>query len=146
LATCSGRFRTSEFASGSFRPIADIRLWCEVRSMENRPLKHALPILLGAAGLIGGVVGYAIRSSEWIRPVAPRTASNDRIVDKALDIYGHGKLSREGIRRSYDLNVVYLPNMTCVGFNLLPGTAGGDDTMCLDKSGQHVVLTYRDGD
>jgi hypothetical protein len=34
--------------------------------------------------------------------------------------------------------------MTCVGFNLLPGAAGGDDTMCLDKSGK-VVLTYRDG-
>lgn len=114
--------------------------------MENRPFMHGLPILLGAAALIGGVVGYAIRSSEWTRPVAPRTAFGDPIVDKALDIYGHGKLSREAIRRSHDLNIVYLPTMTCVGFNLLPGTAGGDDTMCLDKSGQHVVLTYRNGD
>ena len=114
--------------------------------MENRPFAHSLPILLGAAALIGGVVGYAIRSSEWMRPVAPRTAFGDPIVAKALDIYGHGKLSRGAIRKSYDLNVVYFQAKTCVGFNVLPGTAGGDDTMCLDKSGQHVVLTYRSGD
>jgi hypothetical protein len=80
-----------------------------------------------------------------MRPVAPRTAlRHDPLVERALDLYGHGKLSREAIRKSNDLNVVYLPNMTCVGFNLLPGAAGGDDTMCLDKSGK-VVLTYRDG-
>jgi hypothetical protein len=53
---------------------------------------------------------------------------------------------REEIRQSNDINVVYLPTMTCVGFNLLPGTAGGDDTICLDKSGQEVVLKYRDGE
>jgi hypothetical protein len=81
-----------------------------------------------------------------MRPVAPRTAFNDPIVDKALDIYGNGKLSRESIRKSSDLNVVYLPTMTFVGFNVLPGAAGGDDTICLDKSGQRVVLKYRDGD
>lgn len=67
-------------------------------------------------------------------------------MNKALDIYGHGKVSREDLRKSFDLNVVYLPTMTCVGFNLLPGTAGGSDTMCFDKSGQRVVLKYRNGD
>jgi hypothetical protein len=102
--------------------------------------------MLGAAGLVGCVVGYAVRSTEWMRAVAPRTAFRDPIVDKALDIYGHGKVSRERLRKSYDLNVVYLPSMTCVGFNLLPGTAGGDDTICLDKSGKRVVLTYTNGD
>ena len=105
-----------------------------------------MQIMLGAAGLVGCVVGYAVRSAEWMRPVAPRTAFTDPIVDKALDIYGHGKLSRDAVRKSRDVNVVYLPSMTCVGFNLLPGTAGGDDTICLDKSGTRVVLAYRDGD
>ena len=113
--------------------------------MKEPNLRASLPLLLGLAGLIGAVIGYAVRSSEWMRPVAPRTAfRDDPIVEKALDVYGHGKLSREAILKSNDLNVVYLPNMTCVGFNLLPGTAGGDDTMCLDKTGK-VVLTYRDG-
>lgn len=73
-------------------------------------------------------------------------ASDDQIINKALDIYGHGKVSRENLRKSYDLNVVYLPQMTCVGFNLRPGTAGGDDTLCLDKAGQRVVLQYTNGD
>jgi hypothetical protein len=114
--------------------------------MENRLSKRTLPILLVGAGLIGGVVGYTVRSSEWMRPIAPRTAFRDPIVDKALDIYGHGKVSREEIRRSNDINVVYLPTMTCVGFNLLPGTLGGDDTMCFDPSGQRVVLQHRNGD
>src|SRR4051812_13610378 len=72
--------------------------------------------------------------------------SEEAIVNKALDIYGHGKVSREDLRKSFDINVVYLPTMTCVGFNLLPGTAGGDETMCFDKSGQNVVITYRNGD
>ena len=114
--------------------------------MQDLHLRGRLPLLLGAAGLLGMVIGYMVRSSEWMRPTAPRTAFRDPVVDRALDIYGHGKLSREAIRKSYDINVVYLPTMTCVGFNLLPGTAGGDDTMCLDKSGQRVVLKYRDGD
>jgi hypothetical protein len=73
-------------------------------------------------------------------------ASDEQIVNKALDIYGHGKVSREDLRRSYDINVVYLPQMTCVGFNLKPGTAGGDDALCLDKAGQRVVLQYTNGD
>ena len=72
--------------------------------------------------------------------------SDEPIVDKAQDIYGHGKVSREDLRGSYDINIVYLPQMTCVGFNLRPGTAGGDDTLCLDKAGQRVVLHYTNGD
>ena len=72
-------------------------------------------------------------------------ASEEAIVNKALDIYGHGKVSREELRRSYDINVVHLSTMTCVGFNLRPGTAGGDDTMCFDRS-DNLVLTYTNGD
>jgi hypothetical protein len=73
-------------------------------------------------------------------------AGDEPIVSKALDIYGRGKLSHAELLKSNDINVVYLPTMTCVAFNVLPGSAGGDDTMCFDRSGQRVVLTYRAGD
>src|SRR4051794_2944474 len=87
------------------------------------------------------VLSGCTRSSEatHVRP------SDEPIVNRALDIYGHGKVSRAALRRSYDINVVYLPTMTCVGFNLRQTTAGGDDTMCFDKSGK-LVLTYTNGD
>jgi hypothetical protein len=104
-------------------------------------------LVLGAA-VIGGIVGYAVRTIQWTGSPARSSirASEEPIVNKALDIYGHGKISRKDLRKSFDLNVVYLPSMTCVGFNLLPGTLGGDDTICFDKSGQRVVLKYRNGD
>jgi len=72
--------------------------------------------------------------------------SDEAIVNKALDFYSHGKVSRESLRKTHDINVVYLPEMTCVGLNLKARSAGGDDTVCLDKSGQRVVLQYTNGD
>jgi hypothetical protein len=70
---------------------------------------------------------------------------DDPIVNKALDIYGKGKISRAHLRAEYDINIVYLPKMTCVGLNLRPGTVGGDTTMCFDKSGRFLGY-YIDGD
>jgi hypothetical protein len=61
-----------------------------------------------------------------------------------MDTFRHGKSSREALRRRYHINVVYLPTMACVGFNLMPPALGGDQTMCFDKTGK-LVLTYRDG-
>jgi len=113
--------------------------------MDDRRPRGSLPLLLSTAGLIGGVAGYAIRSSQWMRPVAPRTALSDPIVERAIALYGHGKISLDRVRKSNDINVVYLPTMTCVGFNPLPGTVGGGDTVCLDKSGQRIVLAYMNG-
>lgn len=72
-----------------------------------------------------------------------RPADQD-IVNHALDVYGNGKISRNELLASNIISVVYLPKMTCVGFNLKPGTAGGDDTLCFDKDGR-MVLSYRDG-
>ena len=97
--------------------------------------------------VIVAIVGLICFSgcSRSANPTHVRT-TDEPVVNKALDIYGHGKVSREDLRRSFDINVVYLPQMTCVGLNLKPGTAGGDDTICLDKAGQHVVLQYTNGD
>ena len=71
--------------------------------------------------------------------------SDEAIVNKALDIYGKGKVSRADLLKTYYINVVYLPTMTCVGFNLRPGTLGGDETMCFDEHGKQIV-SYRNGD
>ena len=79
------------------------------------------------------------------RPTSHIRESDEPVVNKALDIYGKGKVSRADLLKSYDVAVVYLPNMTCVGFNLRAGTAGGDETMCFDKTGRQVV-SYRNGD
>jgi hypothetical protein len=99
--------------------------------MQIRTAKVALVLLLGLA--------------SCSQPAPESRTPDDPIVNKALDIYGKGKVSRSDLLRSYDVNVVYLPNMTCVGLNLRPGTAGGDDTMCFDKS-EKLVLTYVNGD
>ena len=104
--------------------------------------------MVAGAATIGGVLGYGIGEYHRWHTSEPSfiSPSAEPIVNRALDIYGHGKVSREGLRRSYDINVVYLPTMTCVGFNLLPQTLGGGDTMCLDKSGQRVVQWYHNGE
>jgi hypothetical protein len=113
--------------------------------MEHGQSLHLrFPLIIGAVAA-AAVSGYLIGSSKYVRP-APCYAGplNDPIVNKALDLYGNGVMSREEVRTSVDVNVVHLRDMTCVGFNLLPGTAGGSDTMCLDHSGKRV-LSYRTG-
>jgi hypothetical protein len=90
----------------------------------------ALTVLAGCSGSTGS---------------CPLRETDEPLINHALDLYGKGKATRDELRRSFDLAVVYLPNMTCVGFNLKAGSAGGDETMCFDKKGQKV-LTYRNGD
>jgi hypothetical protein len=100
-----------------------------------------LPLLLVGVAAIAACLGYAF-GSRWVRP-SPcfHATANDPVVDRALDLYGHKKVSRSALRKSLDINVVYLADMTCVGLTDLPGTAdGGTDTWCFDKSGQRVVL------
>lgn len=104
------------------------------------PFPWPLFVAIAAVAL---AVGYAIGNQQSRQ--SHIRGSDEALVNRALDIYGHGKVSREDLRKSYDIAVVYLPEMTCVGFNLKPGTAGGDDTMCLDGSGR-VVAFYTNGD
>ena len=75
----------------------------------------------------------------------PVRESDAAIVNRALDVYGKGKVDRDQLRRSFDIAVVYLPKMTCVGFNVKAGTAGGDETLCFDKTGREVI-SYSNGD
>ncbi len=67
------------------------------------------------------------------------------LVEKALDIYSKGKVSREEILKSVNPVVVYLPDMNCVGLNLKEGVLGGDTTICFDKRGNQVLF-YVSGD
>lgn len=105
------------------RPIKDLMRW-----------RLALILVVFLAGCrTASTLECGVRESE--RP----------IVSRALDIYSKGKVSREHLLRDVDPVVVYLPNMTCVGLNLKPGHAGGDETMCFDRDGRQV-LYYRNGD
>lgn len=65
--------------------------------------------------------------------------SDEPVINRALDIYSKGKMNREQLRRSFNIAVVYLPKMTCVGLNAKAGTAGGDETICLDGNGNQVL-------
>jgi hypothetical protein len=65
--------------------------------------------------------------------------SDEPLVNKAVDIYREGKVSRGDVLRDHEPVVVYLPDMTCVGLNLKEHMVGGDTTMCFDKSGKQVV-------
>lgn len=86
-----------------------------------------------------------LAASACSRPVSHIRESDEPIVNKALDDYGKGKISRTDLLKTYDVVIVYLPNMACVGFNLRGGMAGGDETFCYDKVGRKVV-SYRNGD
>ncbi len=44
--------------------------------------------------------------------------SHEPLVNKAVDIYREGKVSRGDVLRDHEPVVVYLPDMTCVGLNL----------------------------
>jgi hypothetical protein len=65
--------------------------------------------------------------------------SEEAVVNKALDLYGKGRLSRAEILKNVTPVVVYLPDMTCVGLNLNEGVLGADTTLCFDEAGKQVV-------
>ena len=71
--------------------------------------------------------------------------SEQALVNRALDIYSKGKVTRAELLKTVDPVVVYLPKMTCVGLNLKPGTMGGDTTMCFDRAGKFLGY-YVNGD
>jgi len=67
------------------------------------------------------------------------------VVNKALDLYGHGKVSREYLLRQYDPVVVHLPDKTCVAMKSRKPTVDGEDVMCFDKSEERLLFTYSPG-
>jgi hypothetical protein len=114
--------------------------------MQTKPGPIPWWLLVIGAAAIGGDFGYHLGANRQPSDPSFVRAADEPIVNKASDFYGRGKVSREALREANNIDVVYLPTMTCVGFNTLPRTLGSDDTVCLDKSGQRVVLTYRDGE
>ena len=91
------------------------------------------------------ILVFALAACSSPKTNCPVRESDQAIVNHALDVYGKGKISRKDILQSNDIAVVYLPDMTCIGFNVRAGTAGGDETMCFDRNGRKV-LGYRNGD
>ena len=85
------------------------------------------------------LIGACAPTEGRIRP------SDQPLVDRALYIYGKGKISPSKILEDVEPAVVYLPQMQCVGLNLKAGVAGGDTTICFDYKGRHV-LSYVSGD
>ena len=95
--------------------------------------------------IIATLAGALVLSSCTSTRGCPIRESEEALVNRVLDSYGKGKVSREQLRRSFDISIVYFPTMTCVGLNLKAGTAGGDETICFDRQGQEI-FRYRNGD
>ena len=93
---------------------------------------------------MSGFIGCLVACSRQTETPHVRQ-SEQALVNRALDIYSKGKVTRAELLKTYDPVVVYLPKMTCVGLNLKPGIAGGDTTMCFDRS-ERFLGYYVNGD
>ena len=96
-------------------------------------------IILGLCGTMWLVGCSRQPEARHVRP------SDEALVNRALDLYAKGKISRAELLKRYDPVVVHLPKMTCVGLNLRPGILGGDTTMCFDRSNKFLGY-YVSGD
>jgi hypothetical protein len=97
-------------------------------------------------GLVALIVGYGFGAALAPSPQNYFWAARTPIVDKALDLYGQGKVSRSDLLRKYQPVVVDLPNMTCVAMKFRTPAAGGEDTMCFDKEERRLLFFYTSGD
>jgi hypothetical protein len=100
------------------------------------------PFHVRIIGLLAGMAFASLSACSRESPEAPTRQTNEIVVNKALDLYDHGKTSRENLRKDFDIVVAHLPNMTCIGLKQKPGVSGADETMCFDKSGRRLVFQY----
>jgi hypothetical protein len=108
---------------------------------------HAKPtplLITAAVGFVAMLVGYVLGSVITLRAQSEAQQNQPPIVNKALDLYGHGRLSRERLLRTYTPVVVGLPRMTCVAMKPRRPQAGGEDTMCFDATGR-LLFIYNGG-
>src|SRR4051794_3299794 len=102
--------------------------------MDNRVVASPAAKAVAVATL-ALTVGYIIGAAVTMRQQHRSRLKQTPLVNKALDLYGHGKVSREDLLRSYNPTVVYLPTMTCIAMKSRRAFAlGGETTMCFDKS------------
>lgn len=60
------------------------------------------------------------------------------LVERAIKDYAKGKVSRDFVLESHDPSVVHLEDRDCVGLNLRKDYAGGDTTLCYNRSGKLI--------
>jgi hypothetical protein len=113
--------------------------------MENRSKASPLAELVAVA-IASLAAGYAIGAAITVHLQDQSRLEQPPFVNKALDLYSHGKVSRGYLLSRYAPTVVYLPNMTCVAMKPRKPFAGGEDTMCFDKSERQLLFYYTNGD
>lgn len=110
--------------------------------MSRRSSIPTITVLIVLAVALGATV-YALTDVGWRRPFpAPYDQTDKPLVDRALDIYGGGSMSRKDVLRTRYPVVVRLPEMTCVGLNLRRWMLGQDRTICFRNSDGEVVVDY----
>ncbi len=114
--------------------------------MPTRLPPIPVPLLLVGVAAIAGDVGYMVGASlERGRSELRLWSADQPVVNKALDEYGHGKISRADLLKVYQPVVIYLPDRTCVGMKPRSEALGGEDTMCFDKAGTRLLFYYNAG-
>lgn len=68
-----------------------------------------------ALGFVSLAVGYVLGVALTLHFQEQSRMERGDLVNKALDLYSRGKVSREYLLQRYDTAVVYLPDKTCVG-------------------------------
>ena len=101
-----------------------------------------------AVSFVSLAVGYVLGVALTLHFQEESRMEREALVNKALDLFGRGRVSREYLLKTYDASVVYLPDKTCVGIKpRKPNLAnlGGEDTLCFDKTEQRLLFTYSTG-
>ncbi len=110
--------------------------------MRSRHRGRAV-IVLASILAVAAALAYCFAEGSWRQYwPSPYALAEQPLVDRALDIYGAGTLTRkESLRKVYPV-VVRLPEMTCVGLNPRLGRMAHATTICFRDSDGTVVLTH----
>jgi hypothetical protein len=113
--------------------------------MENRFVASSVT-RVAAVAMMSLAVGYIIGAAIAVHDADVARLDQTPFVNTALDIYGHGKVSRDDLLQRYNPTTVYLPNMTCVAMKPRRLSLGGEDVLCFDKAEKRLLFSYTSGD